>query len=224
MIKAIVTDIEGTTTSLSFVKDVLFPYARANMAEFVHAHVQNAEVKKLLDDVSDIVGTSLTTEQTIDQLIEWLDADKKITPLKSIQGLIWQAGYHHGQLKGHLYEDAVKQLQAWHDKGLKLYVYSSGSVQAQHLLFSFTDYGDLTPLFSGYFDTHIGGKKDSASYVHIADQVDFAPFELLFLSDIEEELDAASAAGFETMWLVREGEFIEHPKHRQVRSFAEIVL
>ena len=131
MIKAIVTDIEGTTSSILFVKDVLFPYARANLAGFIRSHANDSQVKTLLGDVCKEIGSELSTEQIITQLIQWLDEDKKATPLKSLQGLIWEAGYRQGDFKGHLYSDAAEQLKAWKTIGLDLYIYSSGSVYAQ---------------------------------------------------------------------------------------------
>ena len=222
MIKAIVTDIEGTTSSILFVKDVLFPYARTNIADYVHSHADDPQVKILLEDVCKEVGSELSTEQIITQLIQWLDEDKKATPLKSLQGLIWEAGYRQGDFKGHLYPDAAANLKAWKTEGLDLYVYSSGSVYAQKLLFAHTGYGDLTPLFSGYFDTHIGGKKEQESYGNIAGQLAIPANQLLFLSDIKEELDAAKAAGFETIWLTRDSTPDPQAEHRQVNSFDQI--
>ena len=204
MIKAIVTDIEGTTTSLSFVKDVLFPYARQHVAEFIRQHAQRAEVKAQLDEVSNIVGQQLDQEQVIAQLIQWIDEDQKITPLKSLQGMIWQAGYKSGDFTGHVYEDAARKLRDWHERGIKLYVFSSGSVKAQQLIFGYSDFGDMTPLFSGYFDTQIGSKREVDAYQHIVNQLDCPAGEVLFLSDIEQELQAASEAGMKTVQLVRE--------------------
>ena len=224
MIKAIITDIEGTTTSLSFVKAVLFPYSRAHLADFVRKYQNDVQVSELLNAVAVEVNRELGLEEIISQLLAWLDADLKITPLKSLQGLIWQAGYFNGHFTGHLYEDAALALQAWHNQGIALYVYSSGSVAAQKLLFGHSAFGDLTPLFSGYFDTHIGAKKDSASYQAIADSIQIAAAQCLFLSDIEAELAAASAVGFNTYHLVRDGQLNSAAQYRQVRSFAEIVL
>lgn len=224
MIKAIVTDIEGTTSSLSFVKDVLFPYARAHLSEFVRQHRHDAEVKSILDEARAMVRAQLDDEQLIGQFIDWMDRDQKITPLKSLQGLIWAAGYQRGDLNGHVYEDAVRQLQAWKQAGYALYVYSSGSVYAQKLLFSHTAYGDLTPLFSGYFDTHIGGKREADSYRAIAAQIDLPAERILFLSDILEELDAAKAAGFATYWLVRDQAIDPDAAHHQVNDFDAITL
>ena len=222
MIKAVVTDIEGTTSSLSFVKDVLFPYARTHLADFVHRHQHEPAVKSLLDEVSKEIGATLDVEQSIAQLLAWLDQDKKVTPLKSLQGLIWEAGYRQGDFTGHVYPDAAENLNAWKAQGLDLYVYSSGSVYAQKLLFAHTEYGDLTPLFSGYFDTHIGGKRESASYQKIAEHIGCPAQQIIFLSDIKEELDAAHEAGFATVWLCRDSMPDSGAEHRQVPSFDEI--
>ena len=224
MIKAIVTDIEGTTSSLAFVKEVLFPYARANLAAYVRLHASEPQVKIALEESCKEAGAELDTEQLITQLIQWIDEDKKVTPLKSLQGLLWEAGYQEGAFKGHIYKDAAAHLKAWKAKGLDLYIYSSGSVHAQKLLFTHTEYGDLTPLFSGYFDTHIGGKKDQESYHKIAQQIGIPANQLLFLSDIKEELDAAKAAGFKTVWLTRDSTPDPQAEHTQISSFDCVVL
>lgn len=224
MIKAIVTDIEGTTSSLSFVKEVLFPYSRAHLADFVRHHADESPVKALLEEVCQIAGKQLNTEQVITQLINWIDQDKKVTPLKSLQGLIWEAGYRQGDFTGHVYTDAAENLKKWHSQGLDLYVYSSGSVYAQKLLFAHTDFGDLTPLFSGYFDTHIGGKQQAESYQHIAEAIGLPAEQLLFLSDISEELNAAKTAGFATIQLIREGSFDTQTNHYQVNNFDDIKI
>lgn len=223
MIRAILTDIEGTTSSLSFVKDVLFPYAKAHLADFVRAHGSDAEVGKLLDEVSAVCDRKIDVEQAIAQLIHWIDEDRKLTPLKSLQGLIWEAGYRNGDFHGHIYPDAVRKLREWRERGLALYIFSSGSVYAQKLLFGHTEYGDLTPLFSGYFDTHVGPKQEADSYRKIAEQMGFAPAEILFLSDIEAELDAAREAGMNTCQLLREGAK-PADAHPQVPDFDAISL
>ena len=223
-IKAIVTDIEGTTSSLAFVKEVLFPYSRANLADYVRLHAEEPLVKKVLEETRQEAGAELDTEQSITQLIQWLDEDKKATPLKSLQGLIWEAGYQIGDFKGHVYPDAAACLKAWKAKGLDLYIYSSGSVHAQKLLFAHTEYGDLTPHFSGYFDTRIGGKKEQESYNKIAKQLDIPTDQLLFLSDIKEELDAAKAAGFQTLWLVRDRKPDPLAEHRQASNFDGVAV
>ncbi|MCL4315331.1 MAG: acireductone synthase [Gammaproteobacteria bacterium] len=224
MIQAIVTDIEGTTSSLSFVKDVLFPYARARMAEFVRAHAGEPAMGGLLDDVRRMLGGRGDDEKIIAQLIQWIDEDKKVTPLKALQGMIWETGFKQGDFKGHVYEDAVRKLKEWHAQGIKLYVFSSGSVQAQKLLFAHTEYGDLTPLFSGHFDTTMGAKKETSSYHKIAQTIGFAPGDILFLSDIKEELDAAHEAGMQTIWLLRDSAPEGVAAHGKASSFDGIIV
>ena len=202
-IRAIVTDIEGTTSSIAFVHDVLFPYAHARLAAFVTANTDRltAELEAVRqasgDPLLDLTGA-------IAQLLEWQDEDRKIAPLKTIQGMIWAEGYADGSLTGHVYPDAIRGLQRWHAQGLPLYVYSSGSVAAQKLLFAHTAAGDLTPLFAGYFDTAVGAKRDAASYRAIAARIALPAAEVLFLSDIAEELAAASAAAMQVTLLVRD--------------------
>jgi len=223
VIKAVVTDIEGTTSSLSFVKDVLFPYARAHLATFVRDHAQDAGVALQLDAVRrEADDPSMSQDTVIDQLIAWIDQDRKITPLKALQGMIWENGYRNGDFQGHIYADAEQALHDWQARGLALYVYSSGSVQAQKLLFAHTGSGDLTPLFDGYFDTTVGGKQDTGSYRAIAATIGVAPAEILFLSDIRAELDAAAAAGCRTVWLVRDDSPDPQAVHHQVGDFREI--
>lgn len=223
MVQAIVTDIEGTTTSLSFVKDILFPYARARIGEFVSRRKLDPVVKDQLDDVVAQAGRPLSHDQVVAQLIEWIDQDKKLTPLKLLQGLIWEEGYRRGDFTGHLYEDAVIAMRAWHSLGIKLYVYSSGSVHAQKLLFGHTAYGDLNPLFSGYFDTTIGHKRESTSYQHIVDALVLPAQHILFLSDIVEELDAARKVGMKTRLLARPDSPIPTTSsHSMAHSFADI--
>jgi len=223
MIKAIVCDIEGTTTSLSFVKDTLFPYARAHMAEFVREHQQQPEVASLINDVrKEMHKPDAALEEVIAQLVSWIDEDKKITPLKAIQGHIWQYGYQNNDYHGHVYRDAFEKLRFWHESGIGLYIFSSGSVYAQKLLFAHTEFGDLTSLFSGYFDTNIGAKVNAESYRTIAQQINLPAEDILFLSDIDKELDAAREAGMKTLWLVRDGQLNPQSSHTQVNSFTDI--
>lgn len=224
MIKAVLNDIEGTTSSLTFVKDVLFPYARLRMADFVGTHGDEEEVRRLLNEVSIEAGRNLSDTQAVDQLVQWIDQDRKITPLKVLQGLIWEEGFRRGEFVGHVYEDAALKLREWHESGIRLYIYSSGSVHAQKLLFSHTDQGDLTPLFSGYFDTRVGAKQDVESYRRIAGEIGLVPGSILFLSDIGSELDAAQEAGMATVWLVREGPLDPDAAHRQIRNYASLML
>lgn len=224
MIQAIVTDIEGTTSSLSFVKDVLFPYAREHMARFIHEQAGNPAVRDQLSAVSEAAGRPLSDDEACAQLIHWIDEDRKITPLKTLQGLIWEAGYRRGDFQGHVYTDAVEHLREWKTKGIALYVYSSGSVHAQKLLFGHTAVGDLNPLFSGYFDTTIGGKRETESYRRIAEAIRLPPTSILFLSDIREELDAAIAAGLRACWLVRDGALPGNPPCPVARDFHAVQL
>jgi len=224
VIRAIVTDIEGTTSSIRFVHEVLFPYARERMAAFVRAHASEPGVAAQLDAVRREAGEALDLDGVIQQLIAWIDADRKITALKALQGMIWEAGFRNRDFTGHVYQDAVRHLKDWHAQGIALYVFSSGSVQAQQLLFGYSDAGDLRGLFSGYYDTRIGAKREASAYTAIAEDIGLLPAEILFLSDIEGELDAARAAGMQTVWLVREGEPDPAAAHRQVTDFDAIAV
>ncbi|WP_349616890.1 acireductone synthase [Azotobacter salinestris] len=220
-IRAILTDIEGTTSAVSFVFDVLFPYAREHLPAFVHQHATEAEVAALLEAVRAECGEAdAGIERIIEVLLGWIAEDRKATPLKALQGMVWEQGYRAGELKGHVYPDAVDALQRWKREGYQLYVYSSGSIQAQRLIFGCSEAGDLSPLFSGYFDTTSGPKREAASYARIAEAIGRAPTEILFLSDVVQELDAAREAGMRTCGLAREGgELAGHPT---VTSFAAI--
>ena len=198
-VTAILTDIEGTTTAIAFVKETLFPFAAKALDGFLDAHGQSPEVAAILDDVR----REAPGEDPRAALKRWMAADEKKTPLKTLQGLIWEAGYADGRLKGHLWPDVAPCLRAWAEAGIRLAVYSSGSVGAQKLLFGHSVAGDLNGLFAGFFDTKVGGKRDAASYAAIAQALALPPAEILFLSDVAEELDAAAAAGMRTCQLVR---------------------
>lgn len=225
MIKAIVTDIEGTTSSLSFVQKTLFPYAEQHLPDFVRAYEDEPEVSAILEKARVEAGDSkLELDALIDTMLSWIAQDLKVTPLKALQGLIWQSGYSNGDFTGHIYPDAVAVLQGWQQQGLSLYVYSSGSVQAQKLLFGHTEFGDLTQLFAGYFDTRVGGKKEAASYKNIQAQIGFGSASILFLSDVVAELDAAALAGWQTLQLVRPGESQPAGQHQTAKDFSSIKL
>ena len=220
-VRAVLTDIEGTTTSLAFVKEELFPYARQHLSEYVHSHP--AETADIAAEISAAVGASaLSTPEMIDILLRWMAEDRKLTPLKKLQGMIWRSGYESGRLRAHVYQDAVQALRKWHAGGIKLYVYSSGSVEAQQLLFSHTSHGDLTPLFSGYFDTTIGSKLEARSYQEIAHLLSLAAREFLFISDHPGETQAAAAAGIRTVLIAREQG--AGTADQTVRSFDDIDL
>ncbi|BBP82597.1 MULTISPECIES: acireductone synthase [unclassified Pseudomonas] len=220
-IKAILTDIEGTTSAVSFVFDVLFPYAARHLPEFVLTHAERADVAEQLQAVRVESGEAdADVRRVVEILLGWIAEDRKATPLKALQGMVWEQGYAAGQLKGHVYPDAVDALKRWKQDGYDLYVYSSGSIQAQKLIFGCSEAGDLTPLFSGYFDTTSGPKREAASYARIAEAIGRPAEDILFLSDVVQELDAAQQAGMPTIGLAREGgELAGHPT---VASFAVI--
>ncbi|MGH8107760.1 MAG: acireductone synthase [Arenimonas sp.] len=227
--KTILTDIEGTTSSISFVKEVLFPYARRELPNFVRKHAHDAKVRYWLDQVQLELGSEIfNDEHLIETLLNWIDTDRKHTALKALQGMIWVAGYRDGDYAAHIYDDAAAMLKQWHADGYRIYVYSSGSVPAQKLFFAHTTAGDLTPLFSGYFDTEMGGKRDAESYRRIAAAIDTDPSDIVFLSDIVEELDAADEACLDTVLLDRLNDYPVPRRneathgHRRVESFKEI--
>lgn len=208
-IRFILTDIEGTTTSVSFVYDVLFPYFREHLNELSDLS-QEEEVKKAIEQTIDLtLKEEYRQLETIDEVIgqwkKWSLADKKITPLKTVQGILWKKGYEEGTIKGHVYADVEPSLRKWFSMGIGLGVFSSGSIQAQKLLFGYSESGNLLACFSAYFDTTTGTKRDNSTYTTIAEQLNLRTSEILFLSDIREELEAADHAGMKTIQLVREG-------------------
>jgi len=220
--KAILTDIEGTTSSIEFVHETLFPYARAHLRKFLATHAAEPAVRRELAEVARQEGRELTPEAAAEVLERWIAEDKKATPLKALQGMIWREGYESGELKGHVYADTPEFLRRWHGRGLRLYVYSSGSVEAQKLIFGHTAFGDLTPLFSGYFDTRVGPKRDAQSYRTILLDTGLSGPDVLFLSDVGEELDAARAAGMKTCQLLRDDKVRPATAHPQARDFSEV--
>lgn len=222
-IKAVLTDIEGTTSAVSFVFDVLFPFAAKHLPDFVRQQSLRADVTAQLQKVrEESAEPDADVERVIEILLGWIAEDRKATPLKALQGMVWEQGYDAGQLKGHVYPDAVEALQRWHQQGYGLYVYSSGSIQAQKLIFGCSEAGDLSGLFSGYYDTTSGPKREAQSYRNITTAIGLPAEEIVFLSDIVEELDAAKAAGMATCGLVRDGG--ELPGHVNVVSFNDIDL
>jgi len=202
-IRAILTDIEGTTSSISFVKDVLFPYARRALPRFVAARGKEPGVRKWLDIVATENGGMCEDAMIVEVLQGWIDEDRKHTALKALQGMIWADGYRSVDFTAHIYPDAATSLRDWHAAGLPLYVYSSGSVPAQRLFFGHSDAGDLTGLFSGWYDTEMGGKREAQSYRNIVDAIGLPAGDILFLSDVVEELDAAREAGLQTVLIDR---------------------
>ncbi len=206
---AVLTDIEGTTSPIAFVHRVLFPYARARLAAFCAAHA--------------LVGG--VPVPPLETLYAQMDRDEKDTVLKAIQGMIWEEGYAAGELTAEIYPDVAPALRRWARGGVRLYVYSSGSVPAQKLLFGHSAEGDLTPLFQGFFDTSAGAKRAAASYAGIARGIGLPAGEVLFLSDIEAELDAAGAAGLRTCQLLRPQDgTLASTRHPGAADFAGVAV
>ena len=226
MIRAILTDIEGTTSSISFVKDTLFPYARRHLPAFIETHADDASVQHWLHEAAREAGLVAASKQEIIALLQrWIDEDRKSTALKALQGLIWEDGYRSGEYQAHLYPEVPAQLREWKSRGLGLYVYSSGSVTAQKLFFGFSVAGDLTALFDGYFDTETGAKREAESYRRISQAIGGDASSILFLSDIAEELDAARIAGMQTTLLARAPATCPvRSAHHCVGSFSDIAL
>ncbi len=204
-IKIILTDIEGTTSAIDFVHQVLFPYSKIQLASYLQRNIKNEEVQEVIK--------ATTNKETIDAgsiqeaitiLEQWITEDRKIKPLKDLQGLIWEDGYKQGAFQGHIYDDAYEVLENWHQNSTPLYIYSSGSVKAQKLLFGHTKFGDLNYLFTGNFDTSIGGKKDPESYTKIAAEINIKANKILFLSDNIYELEAAKQAGLLCILVARD--------------------
>ncbi|MEM0981344.1 MAG: acireductone synthase [Cyanobacteria bacterium P01_H01_bin.58] len=222
-VDAILLDIEGTTTPVDFVFGVLFPYARDRVASFL---VNQGQVPEVQADLA-LLRQEYTTEVPTSDLPTWsdtepvaavpyihylMDCDRKSTGLKSLQGKLWNQGYTEGRLKSQLFEDVKPAIERWHRAGKRIYIYSSGSIQAQKLLFGNTEAGDLTPLLQGYFDTTTGPKKEAASYHKIAAAIALPPAQIIFISDVIAELKAAQAAGLQTLLSQRPGNAPQEPK------------
>lgn len=221
--RGILLDIEGTTTPISFVYDVLFPFARSRVAKFVKL----ADLSALKLDHEEDVRRGLNPPPWSNApvaYIHWLmDQDRKSTALKTIQGQIWLEGYHNGELRGEVFPDVPPALDRWHENGIDVRIFSSGSILAQRLLFSNTPAGDLTRFLTGYFDTTTGPKNQPASYTQIAHTFGMPTSGIVFISDVTRELDAARLAGMQTLLCIRPGNHPQPPHdHHPVNSFEAI--
>jgi enolase-phosphatase E1 len=207
-LRTVVLDIEGTTSATRFLVDHLYPYSEQRFADWLHTHAEEPDTATAVAQIRELTGEpSAGTDRLAGVLRDWLAEDRKATPLKTIQGLIWAEGFAAGELHSHLYPDVVPALRAWHAAGLQLHVFSSGSVTAQRSWFAHTPDGDLRPLLSGFFDTaNAGPKRDAESYRTIAAATGARPERIVFLSDVRAELDAARAAGWHTVGVRRCGE------------------
>jgi enolase-phosphatase E1 len=240
MISHILLDIEGTTCPVSFVTETLFPYAKSELKSFLDRHKKDPLINQLIDnadnewiqdkseDSTRLRHQSEKGQQTKHLKIEaylqlLIETDKKSTTLKDIQGKIWKEGYTTGRISSELFEDAHENLKRWHKQGYRLSVYSSGSVEAQHLLYKYTNKGDIKNLFSYWFDTHIGNKKEPSSYTEIASVMDCKPQNILFISDNSDECDAARSAGLGTLYSMRDGNPQQEPRnHPVIRHLEEV--
>jgi enolase-phosphatase E1 len=237
-IRAILLDIEGTTTPIDFVYQVLFPYAKSHAGEFLRRHGGSQDVSEdlmaLCEQHAEDFAYRLNPpplEDTNDPTffvayIHWLiDHDRKLTPLKSLQGKIWADGYAIGDLRSQVFDDVPRALKRWREQGKQIAIFSSGSVLAQRLLFAHTEVGDWTEYFCHHFDTTIGSKADPASYRRIAETIGLPPLQIIFISDVTKELDAASTASFQTLLCERPGNHAQ-PQHNYkiVRSFDEAIF
>ena len=233
MTSAILLDIEGTTTPIDFVHKTLFPYAKARVAGFVEDKFDELRIElselaaEHKDDPAYSVEFRTDSPNSIGDYLKFLiDNDRKSTPLKSIQGMIWQRGYESGELHSSVFDDVPPALERWKADGKIVAIYSSGSVLAQMLLFKYTDHGDLTEFIDRYFDTNVGHKREPDSFRKIADELELKPAEILFVSDVVAELDAAREAGTQTALAIRKGNTAidEHQPHWVVHDFNELEL
>lgn len=213
--RGILFDVEGTITSLTFVKDELFPYARHGIRDFIRANGGRQDIQACLDRLGRELGTS-DVEAIATTLVRWIDEDQKHPDLKDLQGFIWAEGYRSGVFRGHLYPDVVPCWEQARRAGVVLAIYSSGSIQAQRLLLQHSVYGDVSNFITAHFDTGVGAKANPDSYVRIASSLALPGGEILFCSDALPELDAAREAGFMTCRLLRPGVPRERHDHPEV--------
>ena len=225
----VLLDIEGTTTPITFVTETLFPYARLHLPRYFEDHSGTPEVRRAVTRLRDEYEVDRKKGEPLPEwsplaYLEWLmDRDRKSPALKDLQGRVWEEGYRNGTLVGQVYDDVPAALARWRDAGIAVGIYSSGSVRAQQWLFRRSTAGDLTPLLSWHFDTGVGAKREPASYTRIAHDVNVAAGDILFVSDVAAELDAARTAGLQTALIVRPGNPPQPDTgHRVVHSLADL--
>jgi len=228
-VRGILLDIEGTTTPIAFVHDVLFSYARENVREFLRSNAEQeevcADIALLRDEHADDVSKARNPPALVADYVEWLiAADRKSTGLKSLQGKIWRQGYVDGALKSQVFADVAPAFERWHARRLSINIFSSGSVLAQKLLFAHTEVGDLTRFIDDYFDTNVGKKGEAESYRLIAEKMKLTPERILFISDVIDELDAAHEAGMKTILSIRPGNAPQDnvKRYPEILSFDQI--
>jgi enolase-phosphatase E1 len=208
MLHTVVLDIEGTTSATGYVVEQLYPYSSARFATWIDGHGEDPDVARAVAQTRELMGDPAAgTDRIVAKLTQWVAADQKVTPLKTLQGKIWEHGFATGELVSHFYPDVIETLRAWKAAGHQLYVFSSGSVSAQRAWFGRSPEGDLRPLLSGHFDTeNAGPKRAPDSYRAITAASGGNPRHTVFLSDLASELDAARAAGWHTVGIRRPGE------------------
>ena len=230
--QAILLDVEGTTSSIDFVYDVLFAYAKEHIADYLQSHASDSTVVNIAQALGQEAGitTDISDGEGCTRLvlaaIDLMNKDVKSTPLKAIQGRIWKSGFQSGQLVSHVFDDVPQSLTMWNTSGIDVRIYSSGSIEAQKLFFSHTTAGDLTNHLRGHYDTTTGPKRETESYKKIADDIGLNPEQILFLSDIGAELDAAKVAGMATGATIRPGNkpFESLYDHDQIETFSDVTL
>ena len=219
----ILTDIEGTTSSISFVKDVLFPYAAQELPAFLEQQQNVDEIQVIIESIKNECQLQ-DLQAVIDQCLAWIAADKKQTQLKALQGHIWRHGYESGAYQAHVYQDAFDCLQQWQQAGIPMSVYSSGSILAQHLFFQYSCFGDMRSMFVSHFDTTSGAKQEASSYQNICQALAITAQDIVFLSDVVAELDAAREGGLRTVYLRRDDTMPQSNTHQSVTNFHDINL
>ena len=229
-VRAILLDIEGTTTPISFVHDVLFPYSQQHLESFLANHDESpdvsADIELLRAEHTADASDAKQPPPLVQPYLHWLiEQDRKSPALKSLQGKIWKQGYQDGSLRSSVFADVPVTMERWFNEGVNVSIFSSGSVLAQKLLFAHTNAGDLTKLIDNYFDTRVGKKTEPDSYKEIAAVLSLAPIQIQFISDVVKELDAAADAGMQTCLCIRPGNATqpETSRHKIIHSFAELI-